>query len=155
MFVFDSTEKEITDSIWNLSVSWIAARSRASIRSEAENCHRRNSFPPLNDKMVRGLLRQAEAQNKTTVFERKLSFYFGGPEEIRTPDPHNANVMRSQLRYGPMGYKQLIYYNRKNRFVKRFGGKSGGRTAKKRTEVPVRYRRFLMEGCSASRSSSS
>ena len=27
---------------------------------------------------------------------------FGGPEEIRTPDPYNANVMRSQLRYGPM-----------------------------------------------------
>ncbi len=29
-------------------------------------------------------------------------FLFGGPEEIRTPDPYNANVMRSQLRYGPM-----------------------------------------------------
>lgn len=27
--------------------------------------------------------------------------FFGGPEEIRTPDPYNANVMRSQLRYGP------------------------------------------------------
>ena len=27
---------------------------------------------------------------------------FGGPEEIRTPDPYNANVMRSQLRYGPV-----------------------------------------------------
>ena len=27
---------------------------------------------------------------------------FGGPEEIRTPDPYNANVMRSQLRYGPI-----------------------------------------------------
>ena len=26
----------------------------------------------------------------------------GGPEEIRTPDPYNANVMRSQLRYGPL-----------------------------------------------------
>ena len=25
-----------------------------------------------------------------------------GPEEIRTPDPYNANVMRSQLRYGPV-----------------------------------------------------
>ena len=28
----------------------------------------------------------------------------GGPEEIRTPDPYNANVMRSQLRYRPIGY---------------------------------------------------
>ncbi len=25
-----------------------------------------------------------------------------GLEEIRTPDPHNANVVRSQLRYKPM-----------------------------------------------------
>ena len=29
-------------------------------------------------------------------------FFFGGPEEIRTPDPHNANVVRSQLRYKPV-----------------------------------------------------
>ena len=27
--------------------------------------------------------------------------FFGGLEEIRTPDPHNANVVRSQLRYKP------------------------------------------------------
>ena len=27
---------------------------------------------------------------------------YGGPEEIRTPDPYNANVMRSQLRYRPI-----------------------------------------------------
>ena len=26
---------------------------------------------------------------------------FGGPDRIRTDDPHNANVMRSQLRYRP------------------------------------------------------
>ncbi len=29
---------------------------------------------------------------------------FGGLEEIRTPDPHNANVVRSQLRYKPKDY---------------------------------------------------
>ena len=29
-------------------------------------------------------------------------FIFGGLEEIRTPDPHNANVVRSQLRYEPV-----------------------------------------------------
>ncbi len=28
-------------------------------------------------------------------------FPFGGPDRIRTDDPHNANVMRSQLRYRP------------------------------------------------------
>ena len=32
---------------------------------------------------------------------------FGGLEEIRTPDPHNANVVRSQLRYKPV-YLSII-----------------------------------------------
>ncbi len=31
-------------------------------------------------------------------------FFVGGLEEIRTPDPHNANVVRSQLRYEPINY---------------------------------------------------
>ncbi len=30
-----------------------------------------------------------------------VSSCFGGPDRIRTDDPHNANVMRSQLRYRP------------------------------------------------------
>ena len=42
--------------------------------------------------------------------------FFGGPEEIRTPDPYNANVMRSQLRYRPMGYFWIIQLEK--RFVK-------------------------------------
>ena len=33
---------------------------------------------------------------------RWVYLFFGGPEEIRTPDPYNANVMRSQLRYRPI-----------------------------------------------------
>ena len=40
--------------------------------------------------------KQKETHHKCGVF------LFGGPEEIRTPDPYNANVMRSQLRYGPV-----------------------------------------------------
>ena len=32
----------------------------------------------------------------------KRVLLFGGLEEIRTPDPHNANVVRSQLRYKPV-----------------------------------------------------
>ena len=28
--------------------------------------------------------------------------FFGGPDRIRTDDPHNANVVRSQLRYWPI-----------------------------------------------------
>ena len=31
-------------------------------------------------------------------------FRFGGLEGIRTLDPHNANVVRSQLRYKPMAF---------------------------------------------------
>ena len=34
-------------------------------------------------------------------------FFPGGLEEIRTPDPHNANVVRSQLRYKPV-YLSII-----------------------------------------------
>ena len=33
--------------------------------------------------------------------------FFGGLEEIRTPDPHNANVVRSQLHYKPV-YLSII-----------------------------------------------
>ena len=35
-------------------------------------------------------------------------FFFGGLEEIRTPDPHNANVVRSQLRYKPVSPGKYI-----------------------------------------------
>ena len=30
----------------------------------------------------------------------------GGPDRIRTDDPYNANVVRSQLRYRPKCFKQ-------------------------------------------------
>ena len=33
---------------------------------------------------------------------------FGGLEEIRTPDPHNANVVRSQLRYEPVYIRIIV-----------------------------------------------
>ena len=51
-------------------------------------------------------------------------FLSGGPEEIRTPDPYNANVVRSQLRYRPVWWMlcrpcsalrnicQLCYYTK-------------------------------------------
>ena len=35
------------------------------------------------------------------VFTAAISS-FGGPDRIRTDDPHNANVMRSQLHYRPI-----------------------------------------------------
>ena len=43
-------------------------------------------------------------------------FHFGGPDRIRTDDPYNANVVRSQLRYRPLlaifqskSYEKRIY----------------------------------------------
>ena len=36
--------------------------------------------------------------------------FLGGLEEIRTPDPHNANVVRSQLRYKPITPKIILPY---------------------------------------------
>ena len=32
--------------------------------------------------------------------------FLDGPDEIRTHDPYNANVVRSQLRYKPMHLQQ-------------------------------------------------
>ena len=52
-----------------------AARGRASIRREAENGHRRNSFPPAMIKWSQGALRRAEAQKESTV-ETVLSFWW-------------------------------------------------------------------------------
>ena len=42
---------------------------------------------------------QNDQKKRTT---RWVILFFGGLEEIRTPDPHNANVVRSQLRYKPL-----------------------------------------------------
>ncbi len=36
-------------------------------------------------------------------------FLIGGLEEIRTPDPHNANVVRSQLRYEPVDKLIIVF----------------------------------------------
>lgn len=42
-------------------------------------------------------------------FVSMIASLFGGLEEIRTPDPHNANVVRSQLRYKPLfTYRDII-----------------------------------------------
>ena len=57
--------------------------------------------------------REFQPNRKTTL---RVAFLFGGLEEIRTPDPRNANAMRSQLRYKP-GYVEII--SLKNIFVKK------------------------------------
>ncbi len=49
--------------------------------------------------MVRISPRECHTKKVTTLLGGD---FFGGLEEIRTPDPHNANVVRSQLRYEPI-----------------------------------------------------
>ena len=46
--------------------------------------------------------------------EPESSSGFGGPEEIRTLDPYNANVVRSQLRYRPDCLTIISYYFQKS-----------------------------------------
>ena len=46
-------------------------------------------------------LRRELVNNKETP-PRGVVFLVGGLEGIRTLDPHNANVVRSQLRYKPV-----------------------------------------------------
>ena len=59
------------------------------------------------DKSPKSFEIRAFRQKKSTAIliriVSKLRCFFGGPEEIRTLDPHNANVVRSQLRYRPVG----------------------------------------------------
>ena len=40
---------------------------------------------------------------------RFLSSVYGGEEEIRTPDPHVANVMLYQLSYFPKNKTPIVY----------------------------------------------
>ena len=49
-------------------------------------------------KLFESPLRKYHTKRKSTPLG---GLPFGGLEEIRTPDPHNANVVRSQLRYKP------------------------------------------------------
>ena len=41
-------------------------------------------------------------QNENSPHPMDGDCFHGGLEEIRTPDPRNANAMRSQLRYKPV-----------------------------------------------------
>lgn len=57
-------------------------------------CHRQAAFYGSN---------LFNTKNKATQMG---GLVFGGLEEIRTLDPHNANVVRSQLRYKPVSNYQ-------------------------------------------------
>ena len=64
---------------------------------------------------VESPLRECHTKKEHHLWGGVLS---GGLEEIRTPDPHNANVVRSQLRYEPIDYIEIIIL--RPIFVKRF-----------------------------------
>ena len=51
-------------------------------------------------KSPKGERPEVRTQQKNHDLSR--GFFVGGPDRIRTDDPHNANVMRSQLRYWPI-----------------------------------------------------
>lgn len=68
-----------------------AAGRPASIRSEAENCHRRNSLPLSNNKMVQGPRCQAEAKIKRQLSVESCRFIlWSNGEARRTPRVHLA-----------------------------------------------------------------
>ena len=91
---------------------FVFARSRASIRSEAENCHRRNSLPPLNDEMVRGLLRQAEAQTKRQLsFESCLFIWSGRRDSNSLPPPWQGGALPNELR-PHLAVRKLFYHKK-------------------------------------------
>ena len=46
--------------------------------------------------------RETKNPNPLPTANRFGFFDFGGPDRIRTDDPYNANVVRSQLRYRPI-----------------------------------------------------
>ena len=72
----------------------------------------------------RRVARRYAARNPMKKPRQMSWFFIGGPEEIRTPDPYNANVVRSQLRYRPVRWMlcrpcsalrnicQLCYYTK-------------------------------------------
>ena len=49
--------------------------------------------------------------------EAMLHGLFGGPDRIRTDDPYNANVVRSQLRYRPISYRDWTAPTRRHRLL--------------------------------------
>ena len=54
---------------------------------------------------IEGYFAPKSMKKTSLVLVDKRGFFRGGPDRIRTDDPHNANVVRSQLRYKP----RIIY----------------------------------------------
>ena len=78
--------------------------------------------PEQRMRTERGLIRKIGQKRLScgpTIFAKKLqksrethSFtaFHGGPDRIRTDDPYNANVVRSQLRYRPI-FSYFVYFS--------------------------------------------
>ena len=89
------------------------------VRIEPTPSSRRRSTPHWGDEFDCSNLPGIEVRGPP----KWVYLFIGGPEEIRTPDPYNANVMRSQLRYGPISLSEsrtiitLIHRNVKENLV--------------------------------------
>ena len=64
--------------------------------------------PPSGSSLPDCCIEWSEALNIKKKDTQKRVLLFGGLEEIRTPDPHNANVVRSQLRYKPVFITRIL-----------------------------------------------
>ena len=67
-----------------------AAPSGAPIRSVAQNCHRRNSFPPLNDTMVRDGFAFEVQMKRRSPFGLRLFIWSCWADSNRRPHPYQA-----------------------------------------------------------------
>ena len=90
---------------------------------EAENKNNNRFWcPEQRMRTERGLIRKIGQKRLScgpTIFAKKLqksreaynfTAFSGGPDRIRTDDPHNANVVRSQLRYRPI-FSYFVYFS--------------------------------------------
>ena len=79
---------------------------------------------------------------KNTISQWKWCF-FSGPDRIRTDDPHNANVVRSQLRYKPITiFFDLIIIAPRGTDVKIFHGKNEKKLPHSHNIYPDQRRAF-------------
>ena len=103
-------EKSIVGIIIMISFQWSEPEEIRcpGARHRVRSCQRRAADKQQSTGLLHLHLRISFRVHQKKEHAKRRALSFGGPEEIRTPDPYNANVMRSQLRYGPMDYPHII-----------------------------------------------
>ncbi len=74
-----------------------AAPSGAPIRSVAQNCHRRNSFPPLNDTMVRDGFAFEVQMKRRSPKGLRLFIWSCWADSNRRPHPYQGCALPTEL----------------------------------------------------------